>query len=173
MAQLKKRDATGQGEEDSLIRDQLILRLRNGQFTRASARPTLVFRHRKETLALEQDQLETIEQPACMAAGVAGSSTQRLTTEWKQELCAEIMQDIKNHMAELVNTLLNELCKTQPLGPSLPGARELVGHTRLGSSGVQRTDRSVIDEVQLDTLATSVPLYMLCRGVFSFSGHSG
>lgn len=64
---------------------------------------------RKEALALEQDQLDTREQPVCLAANTTSAPTLDGATDWKQELRVEIMQEVKGQMAELSRTLLDEL----------------------------------------------------------------
>ncbi|KAL2085948.1 hypothetical protein ACEWY4_019268 [Coilia grayii] len=128
-ARLKKRDPTGLGNEDALVRDQFIMGLRDGpicQSLRQQLRqdPTLSFDPiRREALALEQDQAEAIEQPACMATSAAGASAPGPTTEWRQELRAEIMQEVNNQMAELSKALLEELRKSQSVGLPLPRER--------------------------------------------------
>lgn len=148
---LKKRDSTGLGAEDLLMRDQFVMGLRDGpirQNLRQQIRqnPDLPFDAiRKEAIALEQDQADTIEQPACMAASAVGASASGPTNEWKQELRAEIMQEVKNQMAELSKTLLDELRKGQSVRAPLlrersysEGARERApGTSRPGPSRFQ------------------------------------
>ncbi|XP_062386073.1 uncharacterized protein LOC134073108 [Sardina pilchardus] len=114
---LKNRDNHGLGDEDALMRDQFLLGLRDGPIrqclkTQLRRDANLTYEAiRKEALALELDQQETNEQPVSVAASSASAPAPPSTTDWKRELHAEIMKDVKEQMAELSRTLLEDLCK--------------------------------------------------------------
>lgn len=140
LVRLKNRDNHGLGDEDALMRDQFLLGLREGPIRqclktqlRRDARLTYEA-IRKEALALELDQQETNEQPVNVAASSACAPVQPPTTDWKRELQAEIMKDVKQQMAELSKTLLEELRRSRPISPppvrgrsASEGARERRG----------------------------------------------
>lgn len=77
---------------------------------------------RKEALDLELKQLETAGQPTCMATSSASTPTPPPVANWKQELRAEIMKDVKEQVTELSKTLLDELRRGRPSGS--PFSRE-------------------------------------------------
>lgn len=108
---LKGRRDHGLGDEDTLLRDQFLLGLRNGpirQSLRLQLRqdPTLSFEAlRREVLAQEVDHDETTDPPACMAASGTYIPAASISVNWKQELRAEVMKDVKEQMAELSKIL--------------------------------------------------------------------
>lgn len=63
-------------------------------------------------------------QPSCMAASSTPTPAPSSAVDWKQELRAEIMRDMKEQMAELSRTLLQELRQGRP---SLPPGTVLLG----------------------------------------------
>lgn len=143
---LKERADHGLGEENTLLRDQFLLGLRDGpirQSLRLQLRqdPTLAFEAlRREALAQEADRAETPDPPACMAASGICPPT---VVDWKQELRAELMKDVKEQMAELSKALIGELRRGRPSGVPLlrersysEGSREM-GH-RPGRPGPAR-----------------------------------
>ncbi|KAK0149381.1 hypothetical protein N1851_009894 [Merluccius polli] len=103
---LRRRSDNGLGVGDALLRDQFLLGLQDGpirQSLRLQLRrdPTLSFEDlRKETLALELDHSEAINQPTCMAASSAYTPAPPSAVDWKRELHAEIMKDVKEQMAD-------------------------------------------------------------------------
>lgn len=137
---LKERCDHGLGDEDTLLRDQFLLGLRDGpirQSLRLQLRqdPTLSFEAlRREALAQEIDYTETTDPSACMAASGTCTPTALVSVDWKQELRAELMKDVKEQMAELSKTLLDELRRGRSSGMPPPrersysdGSREM-GH---------------------------------------------
>lgn len=126
---LKKRRDHGLGEGDVLLRDQFLLGLQDGpirQSLRLQLRrdPALTFEDlRKETLALELDHSGANDQPTCMAASSTPTPAPSTAVDWKQELRAEIMRDVKEQMAELSKTLLQELRQGRPANLSFPRER--------------------------------------------------
>lgn len=119
---LKNREHHGLGEEDVLMRDQFLLGLRDGpirQCLKSQLRRDVNLTYeaiRKEALALELDQQETEAQPVSVAASSTCPPTPS-ATDWKRELHAEIMKDVKAHMAELSKTILEEMRKNSPNNP--------------------------------------------------------
>lgn len=126
---LKGRRDHGLGDGDMLLRDQFLMGLQDGPIRQGlrlqlHENPDLTFEDiRKEALALELDQLETAEQPTCMATNSASAPTPPPVVNWKQELRAEIMKDVEEQMAELSKTLLDELRRSRPSGPPFPRER--------------------------------------------------
>lgn len=102
---LKGRPDHGLGDGDSLLRDQFVLGLRDGpirQSIKLQLRrdPALTFEDlRQEALALEMDQGEAADPPVCMAVGGAAPSS---TGDWKQQLRAELLEDVKGQMCMAV-----------------------------------------------------------------------
>lgn len=111
-ARLKGRRNHGLGDEDTLLRDQFLLGLRDGpirQSLRLQLRqdPMLTFDDlRREALAQETDHTEAIASTACMGTFTPAASAQ---TDWKQELRTELMKNVQEQMAELSQMLLAEL----------------------------------------------------------------
>lgn len=126
---LKRRSDHGLGEGDSILRDQFLLGLQDGpirQSLRLQLRrtPTLTFEElREETLALELDHSGAHDQPMCMATTSATAPAPPPAVDWKQELRAEIMKDVKEQMAALSQTLLQELRGGWNAGQSVPRER--------------------------------------------------
>lgn len=120
LARLKNREDHGLGEEDTLMRDQFLLGLRDGpirQCLKSQLRRTATLTYedlRKEALELELDQQETDEPPASVAASCTCAPAPPAASDWKRELHMEIMKDVKEQMAELSKTLLEEMRRNRP-----------------------------------------------------------
>ncbi len=126
---LKRRRDHGLGGEETLLRDQFLLGLREGpvrQSLRVQLRrdPELMFEDlRREALALELDHAETADPSVCMAASGTSSSTSSGPSDWKQTLRAELMKDVREQMTELSKTLLEEFRWERPNPLPLPRER--------------------------------------------------
>lgn len=125
---LKGRRDHGLGDEDTLLRDQFLMGLQDGPI-RQSLRlqlcrdPTLSFDDlRQEALALELDHTEASNPPTCLAASGACAPASSSAIDLKRELRAEIMKDVKEQMADISKTLLEELRRGRPSG--MPMSRE-------------------------------------------------
>lgn len=123
---LYRRQDHGLGGQETLARDQFLLGLREGpvrQNLRLQLRqnPDLTFEQiRKEALELEQDHAATTEAPVCMAAsGTARPPAPPAEGDWKRELRAEIMTEVREQMEELSKKLLGELRRARPTSPPL------------------------------------------------------
>nr|XP_055037252.1 deleted in malignant brain tumors 1 protein-like [Misgurnus anguillicaudatus] len=138
---LQRRQDHGLGDEETLLRDQFLLGLREGplrQNLRVQFRrdPELTFDDlKKEAMALEGDQAEVKETPVC--AAVSGPAAASEVTDWKQALKMELLKDVRDQMAELTKTLVGEL----RLGPGKkeegPAPRERTYSDR-GRDGMRR-----------------------------------
>lgn len=128
-ARLKGRQDHGLGEEETLLRDQFLLGLREGpirQSLRLQLRrdPGLTFEGlRREALALEQDHAETVDPSVCMATSGVYTPTSSEVSDWKQALRTELMKDVREQMTELSRTLLEELRRGRAHPPTLPRER--------------------------------------------------
>ncbi|XP_073721664.1 uncharacterized protein [Misgurnus anguillicaudatus] len=138
---LQRRRDHGLGDEETLLRDQFLLGLREGplrQNLRVQFRrdPELTFDDlKKEAMALEGDQAEVKEAPVC--AAVSGPAATSEVTDWKQALKMELLKDVRDQMAELTKALVGEL----RLGPGRkeegPAPRERTYSDR-GRDGTRR-----------------------------------
>lgn len=111
---LQRREDHGLGDEETLLRDQFLLGLKEGpvrQSLRVQFRrdPALRFEDlKKEAIALEGDQVEVKDAPVCEAvSGPAATAPGGM--DWKQALKMELLRDVKEQMAELSKTLVEEL----------------------------------------------------------------
>nr|XP_055037949.1 uncharacterized protein LOC129425910 [Misgurnus anguillicaudatus] len=95
---LQRRRDHGIGDEETLLRDQFLLGLREGplrQNLRVQFRrdPELTFDDlKKEAMALEGDQAEAKETPVC--AAVSGPAAASEASDWKQTLKMELLKDV-------------------------------------------------------------------------------
>lgn len=150
---LKERRDHGLGDEDTLLRDQFLLGLRDGpirQNLRLQLRqdPTLSFEAlRREALAQETDYTETTDLSACMAASGTCTPAALVSVDLKQELRAELMKDVKEQMAEFSKTLLDELRRGRSSG--MPPPRE-----RSYSDGAGRWDAALGDRIMPSSSGT-------------------
>ncbi len=187
---LKRRRDHGLGGKETLLRDQFLLGLREGpvrQSLRVQLRrdPELTFEDlRKEALALELDHAETADPSVCMAASGTSSSTSSGSSDWKQTLRVELMNDVREQMTELSKTLLEEFRRERPNPlPCLENVLTRMGaktqedaHSglpALDSSGTSRVARFVMAVESLDTIVASAALAAVHRGVFRVTGHCG
>lgn len=130
---LQGRRDHGLGGGDTLLRDQFLMGLCNTnirQSLRLQLRhdPNLTFEDlRREATALELDHSETADQPTCLATSTACAPAPPSTADWKREVRAEVMKEVKEQMAELSKTFLEELRRGQsshqPGNPPLPRER--------------------------------------------------
>lgn len=126
---LKGRPDHGLGMEETLLRDQFLMGLREGpvrQNLRSQLRrdPDLSFEDlRREALALEIDHAETADPSVCMAASGTGVPIPPILTDWRQTLRAELMRDVREQMSEMSRTLLKELRRGQSGARPLPRER--------------------------------------------------
>lgn len=126
---LKNRDNHGLGDEDTLMRDQFLLGLRDGPIrqclkTQLRRDTDLTYEAiRREALALELDQQGNDEPPVGVAASSACAPIPPSAADWKRELQAEIMKEVKEQMAQLSKTLLEELHRSRPNSPPPPRGR--------------------------------------------------
>lgn len=114
VTRLQGRPDHGLGDSETLLRDQFLLGLREGpvrqglrvQFRRE---PELTFEDlKKEAVALENDQVEVQEPPVCAAVSSSAVAVPDMA-EWKQTLKLELLKDVREQMAELTKTLVDEL----------------------------------------------------------------
>lgn len=134
----EKRDH-GLGEGETLLRDQFLLGLREGpvrQSLRVQFRrdPAMTFEDlRAEALALEADQAGVVDSPVCAAvSGEAAAASG--SGDWKQALRSELLKDVREQMAELSKTLLEEMRR----GPQrLPPMSRERSHSE-GGRGLER-----------------------------------
>lgn len=128
-SRLRSREHHGLGDEETLLRDQFLLGLREGpvrQSLRLQLRrdAALTFEDlRKEALALEQDHHQTVEAPVCMAGSGTSAPVPSEPTDWKQALRAELMKDVREEMAEFSKTILGEFRRGRLEPPPLPRDR--------------------------------------------------
>lgn len=114
-SRLRSRGDSGLGDTDTLLRDQFIMGLRDGpirQQLKLQLRrdPRLTFEAvRKEALALEADKIDQDDPPACMAVTGTGPAAVSPATDWKQQLRAEILKEVKEQMVEFSKTIRDEL----------------------------------------------------------------
>lgn len=152
-SRLKSREHHGLGEEETLLRDQFLLGLREGpirQSLRVQLRrdAALTFEDlRREALALEQDHHQTVETPVCMAASGTSAPTQPELTDWKQALRAELMKDVREEMAEFSKSILGELRRGRPEPLPLPRERS---YSDGGRDPGRRTSRPFSSRFQWD-----------------------
>lgn len=135
-SRLKRRGGAELGDADALMRDQFLMGLRDGpirQTLKAQSRrdPALTFEAaRQEALALEDDRGGEDDVPSCMgvrnseaAAATPLTMPTAPTVDWKHELRAEIMKDVKEQMAEMSKAILEELRAVRSMAPQPSRAR--------------------------------------------------
>lgn len=133
-ARLQRRGGAELGDGDALMRDQFLMGLRDGpirQILKAQSRrdPALTFEAvRKEALALEDDRCDEDDMTSCLAVrnSETAAAAPPITTpsnDWKQELRAEIMKDVKEQMAEMSKAILEEMRAGRSMTPQPPRAR--------------------------------------------------
>lgn len=125
---LRGRQDHGLGDEETLLRDQFLLGLREGpvrQSLRVQLRrtPDLTFEElRQEALALERDHTEGMDPPSCLAANAVSGPSAPVTSDWKHALREELKRDIREQMSELSKSVVEELRRERL--HSLPSPRE-------------------------------------------------
>lgn len=108
------------------MRDQFLLGLQEGPIRQSLRRQlrqdsALTFEDlRREALALERDHAEVVDSSVCMAASGASVPVPPGSSDWKQVLRAEFMKDVREEMAELSKTLLEEFRRRRPEHSVLP-----------------------------------------------------
>lgn len=114
-SRLKQKDTMGVEQGDSVLRDQFIMGLREGPIRQELRRqvrktPHLSFDEVKiEALALEDEQGEHWPPYDCLAVSRTPPTHSKFATDWKQQLRAEIMNDVKEQMSVMTKTILEEL----------------------------------------------------------------
>lgn len=114
-SRLKQKDNTGLGEGHVLLRDQFVMGLREGPIRQELRRllrktPALSFDKVKiEALALEEEQEDDWPPSTCQAVGKQAFRPQSTVTDWKQEFRNEILQEVKEHMAQMAKTIVSEM----------------------------------------------------------------
>lgn len=98
-----------------MLHKQFLLGLRDGpirQQLKAQLRrePELSFEKvRKEAMALEADRIEPDDASTCTAATSTAAAVPSTVADWKQQLWSEILKDVREQMAELLKTIMEEL----------------------------------------------------------------
>lgn len=145
LTRLERRQDHGLGGGETLLKDQFLLGLQDGpirQSLRVQLRrnPALTFDElRQEALALEQDHADTPDSPRCMATTAASGPLPLVSPDWKQALRDELRRDVREQMAELSKTFLEEFRREHHRPP--PPVRERA-YSDGGQFSEQRPSRS-------------------------------
>lgn len=122
---------------DILLRDKFIMVLKEVPISQELLQqvrktPPLTFDEVKmETLALEEEQAEQWMPSDCFAVKKPSFDASKSLTEWKKELCSEILNEVKEKITVMTKTILAELRDSHR--PTLTGSRHHV------ASGPNRT----------------------------------
>lgn len=128
-SRLKQKDTIDADQGNLVLRDQFIMGLKEGPIRQelrrqVRKRPELTFEEVKtEALALEDERGESWPPYDCAAVSRAPPSP-RVVADWKEQLRAEIMNDVKAQMSVMTKTILEEIRNTAspPLeAPRHPG----------------------------------------------------